>query len=130
MKNLCNEFQGTVQKCLVRHHSVLDVTSKLQESCARANRAFAKSVTTCGCIRVVAERQTMPDNIKLSEAKMFMRSHVEGTPCENCREALENELGSTLVYVAAMCNILDLDLQKVIQREHEKLTALGVYSLA
>ena len=46
MKDLiCDEFQNAVSELLIRHHSVLDVLSKFQESCARTNRATIKAVT-------------------------------------------------------------------------------------
>ncbi|MBP1760903.1 MAG: hypothetical protein H6Q64_445, partial [Firmicutes bacterium] len=36
MKDLiCDEFQNTVDNLLIRHHSVLDVTSKLNEATCR-----------------------------------------------------------------------------------------------
>lgn len=45
---ICDEFQNTVSKYLVRHHSILDILSKVQESTARVNRATVKTVTSCG----------------------------------------------------------------------------------
>ncbi|HHT27849.1 MAG TPA: DUF1573 domain-containing protein, partial [Firmicutes bacterium] len=38
-------FQEAVNEYLVRHRSILDILSKLQESVARTNRAVAKAVT-------------------------------------------------------------------------------------
>ncbi|HAG45078.1 MAG TPA: DUF1573 domain-containing protein, partial [Clostridium sp.] len=58
MKDLIfDEFQNSVDECLLRHKSILDIMSKLQESEARVNRALIKSVTSCGCLKVEAEKQ-------------------------------------------------------------------------
>ena len=56
MKGLiCDDFQDTVANCLIRHRSILDVLTKVQETSARVNRAVAKSVTNCGCLKVEAK---------------------------------------------------------------------------
>lgn len=52
-RNTPQEIQGTAGKFLIRHKSILDATSKMQEYCARVNRAIAKAVTCCGCIKAV-----------------------------------------------------------------------------
>ena len=50
-----DEFQSSVPQLLVRHKSMLDVMTKYQESNARVNRALAKAVTNCGCLRIDAK---------------------------------------------------------------------------
>ena len=45
---MCTEFQEAVSYCLIRHRSIIDVITKLQESNARVSRAIAKSITVCG----------------------------------------------------------------------------------
>ena len=52
-----DNFQNSVDESLLRHRSILDIITKLQESQARVNRAVAKSVTNCGCIKVEAKKQ-------------------------------------------------------------------------
>jgi len=45
MKDLiCDEFQNTVGDLLIRHHSLIDVLSKLAESNSRVNRSVIKDV--------------------------------------------------------------------------------------
>ncbi|OLC28632.1 MAG: DUF1573 domain-containing protein [Armatimonadetes bacterium 13_1_40CM_64_14] len=123
------QFQATVSEYLLRHRSILDVQTKLGEATARVNRAIAKSVTTCGCISVNATKQTFPIDIGLRELKQFMATHLAGQMCEKCREVLETEIGTTLFYLAAMCSLLDLNLKDVLEKEHARVSALGVFNL-
>lgn len=125
----CAVFQKTVSQCLIRHRSVLDVTSKLQEAVARVNRAIAKSVTTCGCVRVNASRQCCPANITFGEIREFMQNHLEGELCETCREVVEAEIGQSLFYLAALCELLNLGLDEIIGQEQGRIATLGPYSL-
>lgn len=129
MKHLNHHFQTTVDKFLVRNQSILDTTSKFQEACGRTNRAIVKAVTGCGCIRINAEKQKIPKNFKLNEVRILMRSHIEGKICDKCKEIIEDEMGEALVYIAAICNLLNLDLHTIIKQEQEKLQTLGVFSL-
>ncbi|TYP48155.1 DUF1573 domain-containing protein [Thermosediminibacter litoriperuensis] len=131
MKDLiCNEFQAAVSQCLVRHKSIIDVLTKLQETTCRINRAIAKSVTVCGCLEVNAKKQQIPSNISLHDLSTYMDTHLKGNLCPNCREVLEQELGNHLFYLAALCNLLNLNLYDVFVEENEKLTTLGIYNLS
>jgi len=125
----CGEFQETVSEYLVRHRSVLDVMSKLQEAGARVNRAVAKSVTSCGCLEVSAQKQKFPENATLADLKRMINSHISGELCPECREALETELGQTLFYIAALCAITGLDLDEIMMKEHDRLRMLGLFNL-
>jgi len=127
---LCDQFQDTVGEYLIRHRSILDVMSKLQEATARTNRAITKAVTSCGCIKIEAERQQVPGNISLDQMKDHMQNHVSGQMCEHCREVMEAELGNMLFYMAAMANVFDLNLYDVLLKEHKKLAALGIFNFA
>jgi len=123
------QFQTTVSEYLLRHRSILDVQTKLTEAAARVNRAVAKSVTTCGCISVNAVRQKFPADISLRELKQFMDTHLVGAMCDKCREVVETEIGTTLFYLAALCSLLDLNLKEVLEKEHARVSALGVFNL-
>jgi len=123
------QFQTTVSEYLLRHRSILDVQTKLTEAASRVNRAVAKSVTTCGCISVNAVRQTFPTDISLRELKQFMDTHLVGAMCDKCREVVETEIGTTLFYLAALCSLLDLNLKEVLEKEHARVSALGVFNL-
>lgn len=126
---LCDGFQEAVDEYLIRHKSILDVLSKLGESSCRINRAVAKSVTSCGCIRIDATKQSIPPDVgSLDSIRDYMKNHVEGHLCEYCTEVLEDEIGRTLFYLAALCNVLDLDLSSILQKEQERLTCLGVFN--
>lgn len=124
---LCDEFQEAVGQCLVRHRSILDVISKFQETNARVTRAVFKAATTCGCVRIEAEKPNIPLDISLDDLRNYMETHLEGAICEDCREAIESEIGSVLFYQAALCNLLDLNLFDILIKEHKKLSALGIF---
>lgn len=123
------QFQATVSEYLLRHRSILDVQTKLTEAAARVNRAVAKSVTTCGCISISAAKQKFPTDVGLRELKQFMATHLTGEMCEKCREVVETEIGTTLFYLAALCGLLDLNLQEILDKEHARVSALGVFNL-
>jgi hypothetical protein len=126
---LCDQFQETVGETLIRHRSVLDVMAKLQETTARTNRAITKSVTTCGCIKVVAQKQPFPADASLEQVRELMNHHVEGKLCEQCREIVEEEIGHSLFYLAALSNIFDLSLYDILLKEQKKMTTLGVFTI-
>lgn len=50
-----DQFQNLVQDVLIRHNSLLDIITKLDESNARVNRAAVKTITSCGCLSLHAE---------------------------------------------------------------------------
>jgi hypothetical protein len=122
-------FQRTVAEYLIRHRSILDVESKLTEAAARVNRAIAKSVTSCGCVTIHASRQRFPAELGLNEVRDLVQSHLEGRLCDRCREALETEIGMTLFYLAAACNLFGLDFEAIIKKEHTRVASLGVFHL-
>lgn len=131
MKDLLfDQFQATVDELLIRHRSILDVLSKLQESGSRTGRAVTKAVTTCGCIRINADKQQFPEDVSLHNLRDYMNSHVEGQLCEHCKEILEAEMGAFLFYIAGLCNTLGLSLYDVMLKEHKKLGALGVFNIS
>jgi hypothetical protein len=129
MKETSLSFQAQVDEYLLRHRSVLDVLTKLQESTARVNRAIAKAVTTCGCISISASKQQFPADVGLSDLRQYLQTHLDGKLCERCAEAVESEIGSELFYIAALCNILDLDLEAIRKKEHSRIKTLGIYNL-
>lgn len=127
---LCDGFQHTVDEYLVRHRSVIDIMSKLQEADARVNRAVSKAVTACGCIRVVANRQRVPMDVSIEEVRDHMDSHLEGSLCEHCKEIIETEMGNHLFYLTALCNSLHLNLYDILLKEHKKLSTLRFFNFS
>lgn len=125
---LCDEFQNTVSELLIRHQSILDVMSKLQEATSRINRAVTKSVTNCGCVKIKAEKKPLPEDISLSELKDYVNSNLEGELCPSCQDIIQTEIGRNLFYLAAMCNQLDLNLYDAFIKEHKKLTTLRIFN--
>ncbi|MDP4146246.1 MAG: DUF1573 domain-containing protein [Bacillota bacterium] len=125
-----DEFQNSVDESLLRHRSVLDILSKLQESSARINRAVAKSVTNCGCVQIQASKQkTNFDEDTLDTISEALKTHLKGKLCENCRDVIQNEMGNNLFYLAALCNVLDVNLYDILLREYDKINTLGKYTL-
>jgi hypothetical protein len=127
---LCDQFQDSVGEYLIRHRSILDIMAKLQEANARTNRAITKSVTTCGCIKVNADKQQIPADITLHQMKDYMNNHLNGELCETCREVIEAEIGNNLFYLAALSNVFNLNMYDTMLKEHKKLAALGVFGFA
>lgn len=125
----CNQFQETVRKNLYRHKSIIDTLSRLQESSSQVNRATAKAVTSCGCLKIEAGRQSFPEGATLEDVAREARTHLEGAACANCREVIETKLGTMLFYMTALCELLGLDLGEVINRENDRISTLGLYSL-
>lgn len=128
---ISNDLQDIVSDVLVRHRSILDVMTKLEESNSRINRAVAKSVTSCGCISINANKQELPTNGEstLSESKDHFKEHVEGELCGNCKEVVEKEIGNHVFYVGAICNTLGINLNEAVSNELQKVDTLGIFSL-
>lgn len=138
MKDLIfDEFQDAVDNSLLRHRSILDILTKLQESESRVNRAIIKSVTTCGCIKINAEKQFVQycldnDNIKdlTSDSLTFpLSSHIHGQLCDDCKKVIEDELGNHLFYVTSLCNSLDLNLYDILLNEYKNVTSFSNVTL-
>lgn len=124
----CKDFQGQVEEVLIRHKSILDIITKLDEYTSRINRAVIKSVTSCGCIEIKATKQDYNKD-SLEEIKNNMKNHVEGKLCPSCEEIIQEEIGAYLFYLAALCNALDIDMSDALLREYSNIKALGIFSL-
>jgi hypothetical protein len=127
-----DNFQNSVDESLLRHRSILDIITKLQESEARVSRAVVKSVTNCGCIKVDAKKQFSPgnmDDLDLDTFSASLDTHLEGKLCENCRDVIESELGNNLFYITSLCNLLDLNLYDVLLKEYDEISTLGKYTM-
>ena len=128
MKDLIfDNFQNDVADLLLRHKSILDVMTKYNESTSKVNRAIAKSVTECGCLKIQADKQKNNDDDDFF--KSCVETHLKGKLCENCRDIIEKELGNNLFYTTALCNTIDINLFDVLLKESNKLNTLGKYNL-
>ncbi|MBC8059671.1 MAG: DUF1573 domain-containing protein [Clostridiaceae bacterium] len=127
-----DDFQNSVDESLLRHRSIIDIMTKLQESQARINRAVAKTVTNCGCIEIHSTKQQRPDDNdidNMEDLKNFLNPKINGEVCESCRGVIENEIGNNLFYLASLCNVLNLNLYDILLKEYDKINTLGKYSL-
>ena len=126
--SVCEDFQDQVSKVLIRHRSVLDVITKLDEYNARINRAVAKSVTSCGCISINAQKQDYGKDT-FEEMLNTVQTHLGGSICNNCQEVLEEEIGSYIFYLAALSDTLGLSLDQILNKENDRIKTLGIFSL-
>ncbi len=126
---IVDEFQYTVQELLVRNKSLIDSLTKFQDSNARINRSVIKAVTQCGCMKINAKKQVFPEDGSFEEIRDAMKTHVEGSLCSSCRDAVEKDVGRNLFYLASICNTLDLNLYDIIIKELERTKMLGKYNL-
>ncbi len=122
-------FQDKVSELLLRHRSILDTLSQHAESAIRVNKSITRTVTNCGCISVNAHKQHIPPEVSLEECRKYLKSHIEGSLCENCKEMVEEEMGNNLFYLAAICHLLDIQLDDIIKREYNRMEALGLFHL-
>ncbi|MNI19307.1 hypothetical protein D3C81_1017550 [compost metagenome] len=123
-------FQEQVSELLLRHRSLLDVMSKLGQTNAAAVRSVTKAVTECGCIELHATKQDFKSGMDLQQAQETIHKHVRGELCENCRDAITNELGRNLFYMSALCNLVDIDMDEVVERESQKCATLGLFNMS
>lgn len=123
-------FQDQVSELLLRHRSLLDILSKTGQSGAAVNRVVAKAVTECGCIELHAKKQDYESESRLEHAKALLDNHVQGQLCENCKEAITAELGRSLFYMSALCNLLDIRLEDVVENESRKCSTLGLFNMS
>lgn len=126
---LIDDFQYTAQELLVRNKSILDLITKYQDSNSRVNRAIIKSVTQCGCLTISAHKQQIPVDASFDDMKHSADGHVDGTLCDNCKDAIERDMGRNLFYLASLCNALDLNLYDIILKENDRIRMLGKYNL-
>ncbi|ANE46757.1 hypothetical protein SY83_11280 [Paenibacillus swuensis] len=124
------EFQDQVSELLLRHRSLLDVLSKCNQANASVHRSVIKSVTECGCIEVHAEKQRYSEQPDLQEAMGLMQQHIHGKLCDTCKEAVSAELGKNFFYISALCNLLSIDMETVIDEESRKCSTLGLFNLS
>lgn len=124
-----DEFQYTANELLVRNKSIIDLITKFQDSNARANRAIVKSVTQCGCIKIHAKKQSIPEDADFEEVRNAMKTHIEGKLCDSCRDYIEKDIGRNLFYLASICNNLDLNLYDIVLKELDRVKMLGKYNL-
>ena len=122
-----DKFQNDFNESLIRHRSILDIESKLTESNARINRALIKSVTNCGCIQINASK--LNNSYENENSEPYTDNHLVGELCDNCRDVIETEMGSSLFYLTSLCNCLNLNLYDILLKEENKLNMLGKFNL-
>lgn len=123
-------FQEQVSELLLRHRSILDILSKLDQSNASVHRTVIKSITECGCLKVNAEKQNYSAAMAPELLRKQMKSHIDGELCENCSDLVIGELGKNLFFITALCNVLKLDLDEVVKKESEKCNTLGFFNMS
>jgi len=116
MKDLIfDEFQNAVDNSLLRHKSILDIMTKLQESQARVNRAVIKAVTSCGCLEIQAKKQCIPNS--------SIPTQETGTR-HRTAQRIAKQTGSIVVAISQRRNIITLykdDIKYVVRDSSEVL---------
>jgi hypothetical protein len=126
-------FQSQVSELLLRHRSLLDVLSKYQQTNSTVNRSVIKAITECGCIEVDAKKQPYDSDEKDSDVdsvQQLTQTHVNGLLCDACRDVVTAELGKNLFYMSALCNLLNVDLNEVLDKESRTCSTLGKFNLS
>lgn len=126
---LYDQFQNTVDEVLVRHTNILDLITKLEASNARVNRSVVKTITSCGCVKLNAQKSEIPEGAEFFDLKKMGINQLAGELCPTCREKVEQEIGSHLFYLTAICNQLDVNLYDIMLQEYKRIKALGPFSL-
>lgn len=126
---IVDDFQNFVSDSLIRHKSILDIITKMNESSSRVNRAVAKSVSRCGCISISAHKQVIPKDTALEDASNMLSNQIEGKLCDNCKEVLRDEIGTNIYYLAAVCDALGLNLYDIILEQYDKIKTLGKFTM-
>ncbi|MEG6617534.1 DUF1573 domain-containing protein [Peptococcaceae bacterium 1198_IL3148] len=126
---MADNFQYAVAEQVLCNGSILDILNRHQECSTKIQRSIIKTVTTCGCVQIQLKKYELPKNASLMDLKSTCTPSVTGSLCPNCREKIENEIGRSLVYLAATCNSLDINLFDVIIKEHHKMQLLGQYNI-
>lgn len=122
-KTPTEDFQETVFKFHIWNKSILDILSKLQSAGAKVSRATVKAVTSCGCIEIDGRKSVV------TFEKQKNDSQIRGVLCDECRAEAEREIGENLYYLISLCNALNLNVDKIIQKESERVKTLGKYNL-
>lgn len=122
------EFQKKVDEVLIRHSSILDIITKLDQYNSRINRAIVKAVTGCGCIEISGKKHDY-NKESLEELKEDIESHLSGKLCPICKDILEEEIGEYFFYLAALSNTLGINLEDAIKNEYNNINSLGLYSM-
>jgi hypothetical protein len=126
---IADNFQYAVAEQVLCNGSILDILSRHQECSNKIQRSVIKTVTACGCVQIQLKKHKLPENASLMDLKSLTLSNISGNLCPNCKDKLENEIGRSLVYLAAMCNVLDVNLFDIIIKEHDKMKLLGHYNI-
>lgn len=130
MKDLLfDQFQNTVDDVMIRHASVLDLMTKLEASNAKVNRSIVKTITSCGCMKINAQKTDIPEGSEFYDIQKFKDNHLSGELCTTCREKIEQEMGSHMFYLTALCNQYDISLYDVMLQEYKRISTLGKFSL-
>lgn len=123
-------FQDQISELVLRHRSLLDIMSKLDQASAAIHRSVTKAVTECGCITLNAQKQNFDDALTKEHTIAQLESHLEGSLCESCREAVSDKLGTHLFYMSALSNSLNINLDDVIDKELTKCNTLGFFNMS
>jgi len=122
-------LQHLVSQFLIRHRSILDVQSKLNEATARISRALAYAVVTCGCVQIHAERQCFPATLGWETAVAFSPPTWRGNRASAVGSIWRARSAAPSSTWPPLCHISGLNLDAILRKERDRVSALGVYHL-
>ncbi|GKX31306.1 hypothetical protein SH1V18_37860 [Vallitalea longa] len=128
---ITEKFQCTVKENDYFNKNILDQLAKLQEVAAKLNKNIIRACTYCGCIEINANNKlySYNDDINLDMIKILDPHHITGTLCEDCRDRIENDIGSCLYHLACISNSFDLNLNGILLQEMNKVNLLGKFNI-
>jgi hypothetical protein len=80
-------------------------------------------------MRINGKKQVFPEDGSFEEIRDAMKTHIDGSLCSNCRDAIEKDIGRNLFYLASICNNLDLNMYDIFIKELDRIKMLGKYNL-
>lgn len=126
---ITDELQYMVEEYESMNTSMIDQMTKLSDYCSKLNRSISKASTQCGCISITANKQNYETSHGTSMSPRPLDKNCIGDLCPDCKELIEKHMGSTLYYMAALCNTLELNLYDVILKELDKVDLLRKYNI-
>lgn len=110
-------FQESVENNINMNQNILNIISKYNDSTKKINTDMIKAAALCGCLKPRVLRN-FSDNCQSSD------DSLNEPLCRNCRENLEDEIGSNIFYLTALCSHLGISLYDVFIKEYNKIEYL------
>ena len=125
-------LQFSIEEYQCLNKSILEQMAKLNEYANNLNKSIIKSCIQCGCLKIQTEKscyESTYDKDITTNSTFINDNNCIGTPCKDCAEQFEKNIGGCLYYLASLCNTLDLNLYDIILKELDKINILRKYNI-